>query len=369
MKKNNKPFEKLKLSPDDRGIFIQDQGDLTNEFAQGSKGNVTLQDVGWEVAPLVPPYLTVGIESELEKLVSDLADEAGLSEVALARFLVEVGIISLAGSTTQTNDPTSVGFNIAGEIEFDNAIMEVGDIIDLGAGNDRINAKSGNDIVFGGDGEDNLRGQQGNDALFGGADDDVLDGGAGNDFLSGDGGNDVLKGGKGQDRIEGGDGADLVIAGNGGDNENIRLGASSSSTDVFSRDNFEDVVQSAASFAENGTDTVFLYSDGQKTAGAETIARDVIDLSDAFDFSSNGLTSEQREAELSEAFYVSGINLNDRGGDGSAGDAGNDNTWFILHEDADGTDVSAPPEIVTVEIDGFVFEWDVNGGDPGWSEM
>ena len=161
-----KPNNRSRIALDDRGVYVNDPGGHKNGVYIGTEGNVTLEDVGWEAGLFSP---TVTVESELEKLISDLADEAGVTEIEFASFLFTVGIISLAGSATQTLFPSSPGWSISGELELDNAIMEVGDIVNLGDGNDVIRAGTGNDIVFGGDGNDQLRGEDGNDALFGGA--------------------------------------------------------------------------------------------------------------------------------------------------------------------------------------------------------
>jgi Ca2+-binding RTX toxin-like protein len=138
-------------------------------------------------------------------------------------------------------------------------------IIDGGAGDDRISAGTGNDVVHGGadddyvvgmGGQDSLYGDGGNDQLYGDGvqgeyatftplsqhGDDVLDGGDGDDKLYGDGGNDRLIGGAGDDYmqgdssrldnvpltihgrdfLDGGDGADRMI---GGGLDDVLLGA------------------------------------------------------------------------------------------------------------------------------------------------
>ena len=93
----------------------------------------------------------------------------------------------------------------------------LGDIVQLGAGNDGIDARSGNDVVFGGDGNDRMSGGAGIDVLVGDKGNDVLGGGAGDDILFGNAGNDVLFGGAGDDRCLGGSGNDVINGGAGDD--------------------------------------------------------------------------------------------------------------------------------------------------------
>ena len=62
------------LDPADQGVFVEDTGDLTNDIVFGTRGNVTMMDVEWEGDF---PTETIEMESPLEELISDLADEAG----------------------------------------------------------------------------------------------------------------------------------------------------------------------------------------------------------------------------------------------------------------------------------------------------
>jgi Ca2+-binding RTX toxin-like protein len=111
------------------------------------------------------------------------------------------------------------------------------DVIDAGAGDDRVLASWGDDRVQGGTGADALAGLAGNDILEGGDDDDdldgdgtstsgylgsvegarhgsdFLDGGAGNDKIKGDGNADQLFGGIGNDRLYGDTGVPSSDAG------------------------------------------------------------------------------------------------------------------------------------------------------------
>uniref|UniRef100_UPI00125F1C58 Ig-like domain-containing protein n=1 Tax=Acinetobacter guerrae TaxID=1843371 RepID=UPI00125F1C58 len=67
------------------------------------------------------------------------------------------------------------------------------------------------DVINGGAGNDRLYGFGGNDTLNGGAGNDILRGGEGNDTLNGGAGNDYLNGGSGQNTFNGGSGSDTVF--------------------------------------------------------------------------------------------------------------------------------------------------------------
>jgi uncharacterized protein (TIGR03118 family) len=85
------------------------------------------------------------------------------------------------------------------------------------AGDDRVNGRAGDNAIDGGDGNDVLLGQAGNDVIFGGTGNDFIDGGEGDDVLAGGAGSDVLIGGAGNDRIAGGAGLDTLFGGTGSD--------------------------------------------------------------------------------------------------------------------------------------------------------
>jgi Ca2+-binding RTX toxin-like protein len=101
-----------------------------------------------------------------------------------------------------------------------------GDMIQGGAGNDRIQLSNGrqmgemwisHSVAQGGSGDDTITGGLGGDAASGGVGNDVLAGGGGDDRLTGDAGNDTLLGGAGQDTVEGGDWADSLSGEAGND--------------------------------------------------------------------------------------------------------------------------------------------------------
>lgn len=85
------------------------------------------------------------------------------------------------------------------------------DIVDGGAGNDKIKGLGGFDILTGGDGKDRLLGGTGSDLLYGGRGNDRLFGGEGSDELYGHGGRDRLDGGDGFNDLYGGGGRDRLI--------------------------------------------------------------------------------------------------------------------------------------------------------------
>lgn len=131
-------------------------------------------------------------------------------------------------------------------VNFENLMTGAGDdviigtddtnLIDSGAGNDRVFGRGGDDALIGGDGDDILFGEDGNDTLeggngndrlfggkgndeiIGGEGDDVIVGKAGNDNLVGDGGDDIILGNFGNDFLTGGAGNDALYAGTGNDN-------------------------------------------------------------------------------------------------------------------------------------------------------
>jgi Ca2+-binding RTX toxin-like protein len=99
-------------------------------------------------------------------------------------------------------------------------VVDVGsgnNVVNGGAGDDRMTTGNGNDTIDGGTGNDTLSGGNGNDTLVGGTGNDDLSGGNGNDTLSGGTGHDVLNGGAGNDILDGGAHADTLIGGAGDD--------------------------------------------------------------------------------------------------------------------------------------------------------
>ena len=119
--------------------------------------------------------------------------------------------------------------------------------VDLGNGNDRLNASSltfginadgggghdlletgsGNDSIDGGAGRDTINAGAGHDLVYGSSQDDWINGESGNDTLIGDSGNDQLDGGDGDDSILGLNGDDLIFGADGDDIVNTGAGADS----------------------------------------------------------------------------------------------------------------------------------------------
>ena len=108
-------------------------------------------------------------------------------------------------------------------------------MIDGGAGNDRISGGKGDDTLSGGLGKDRLDGRaSGDDRMNGGDGADVLLAKDGFDRMYGDGGNDTLIFGAGD-----GDAADIGTGGAGSDTFVIRKGADAEITDFTEVDRLD----------------------------------------------------------------------------------------------------------------------------------
>lgn len=142
--------------------------------------------------------------------------------------------------------------------------MDSDDAIIGGTGNDRIFGEDGNDIILGGDGDDRLFGNDGDDQLYGQDDNDRLIGGDGNDLLNGGAGNDGLLGDAGNDILYGEDGDDFLIGGTGQDylygdagNDNITGGDDADYIDGGDDDDKIDGGEGADTIdGGNGNDTI-----------------------------------------------------------------------------------------------------------------
>jgi Ca2+-binding RTX toxin-like protein len=88
-------------------------------------------------------------------------------------------------------------------------------VLDGGAGDDKIFGHLGNDIINSGDGDDFVYGDLKSQTNEDGA--DTIDAGAGNDTVLGQGGDDIIDGGADNDRLIGGGGDDIVVGGTGDD--------------------------------------------------------------------------------------------------------------------------------------------------------
>jgi Ca2+-binding RTX toxin-like protein len=206
-------------------------------------------------------------------------------------------------------------------------------------------------------GADTLNGGEGNDNIFGGGGSDELNGGTDNDTLNGQGGNDVIDGGDGVDVIHAGAGEDTIFGGNGGDNDTIFLDGGPLSG---GRDSAVDTIVAAADFAANGTDTVWGYE--EDTAGV-IIVDDIFDFSAALDFDGGVLGDEADELGAFLTFdFDNGVGFSEL--EETATPA---NVWFAISELSTDAEPNVT-EVVTVTVDGFVFEWDTAGAD-NWVDI
>lgn len=214
-------------------------------------------------------------------------DDQALS--VTVRDVNEIGVVVTGTSNNNTISPTSQYMTTA----FDDTIYALGgnDIIDGGAGADRMEGGTGNDtyyvdqfsddgiagnddqvIELTGEGTDivnskvsyilsanvenltligpgpiNGTGNDLNNVIRGTNDVNILVGGAGNDSLQGFGGSDSLFGGIGNDSLDGGLGADILEGGDGNDTYYI---------DAFSIDGISNNDDIVVEFAGAGIDTV-----------------------------------------------------------------------------------------------------------------
>lgn len=145
------------------------------------------------------------------------------------------------------------------------------DVLNGGAGNDKVYGQGGDDVINGGTGNDILQGDRVDYGMpysytaSGVAGKDYIDGGEGDDQIFGDGGDDTLLGGAGADLIVGDSiaidpslhGADTIRGGSGNDSI-IGLGGN----DVIYGDDGDDVllgdgVESDIALAHHGDDTLY----------------------------------------------------------------------------------------------------------------
>ncbi len=127
------------------------------------------------------------------------------------------------------------------------AKIRVANLVEGGAGNDRLVGTDAPDDIFAGEGNNTINGRGGNDRVTsGGGQDtittssgnDVINSGGGNDVIVSRGGDDVIDAGDGNDRIIAGDGKDVITGGNGNDwifggNGNDTINAGLGSDNVY----------------------------------------------------------------------------------------------------------------------------------------
>ncbi|EIJ34261.1 calcium-binding protein [Thiothrix nivea] len=159
--------------------------------------------------------------------------------------------------------------------------------IELGAGNDTVQAGVGNDALYGGYGDDQLMGgvgddflsgQEGNDTLHGNDGADRLEGGNGNDHLLGGAGNDILHGNVGNDTLEGGAGADTLDGGAGNDlirySQTAEAGSHANVSGIFNATEADTLLN----FDADGSDTLVFSGDFAQTNMRGTITAGVVNL-------------------------------------------------------------------------------------------
>ncbi|NVK14513.1 MAG: M10 family metallopeptidase C-terminal domain-containing protein [Rhodobacteraceae bacterium] len=146
--------------------------------------------------------------SRIDMRATRFSDIGGLTgNVGIARGTIVENAITGSGNDTVTgNDADNVIQTGAGD-----------DRLLGGTGDDQLFGRIGNDVLIGGSGNDTLRGDAGTDRQYGGTENDVLDGGAGTDTLYGDEGSDTLYGGDDRDYLNGGADADVLFGGQGND--------------------------------------------------------------------------------------------------------------------------------------------------------
>ena len=163
-KKNGNPVSagknQVALDEDKRGTF-QEVFDPKNATVLGTNGNVTVSG------------------SELDTLISQIEAALG-DDTDVRQVLIDIGVIDDNGTQDTTDDTAQIG-----------DVVDLGDGNDVMWGDDNQPETTGNDIILGGEGNDQLRGDGGNDALFGEEGNDVLNGDEGDDYMTGGTGNDV----------------------------------------------------------------------------------------------------------------------------------------------------------------------------------
>jgi Ca2+-binding RTX toxin-like protein len=147
-----------------------------------------------------------------------------------------------------------------------------GTVIDAYAGDDVVNAGAGDDRISGMDVNDNIGGGAGNDYIYGGDGNDSLGDILGSNAIIGGYGSDYIASGRGDDWIYGGPNADIIYAGAGDDHiwhsaaESGPIGSEHRPTEGFP-DHSEDYIDCGP-----GNDEVTLsIEDHDRAIGCETI--------------------------------------------------------------------------------------------------
>jgi Ca2+-binding RTX toxin-like protein len=142
------------------------------------------------------------------------------------------------------------------------------DTINTGKGNDVVNSGGGNDVIFSRGGDDVIDAGDGNDRINAGDGKDVITGGNGNDWISGGDGDDIINAGLGRDKVYGGYGSDTLVL-NAGDGQ-ARI-FDYESVDKFSlgsgltRDSISVKIQGENTILSSGSDVLAILQDIQTT--------------------------------------------------------------------------------------------------------
>ena len=291
-------------------VIIYEQDDTGNgPSLGGGPGSDTLDLSHFQTGLTVK--LTSGIQSENDSVWQNIAAPNANPNLPGRGWFSFLGFENLIGSSF--NDTLT---GSGGAWNLDN-------VIDGGAGDDKILGLDGNDTLIGGAGNDRLEGGLGSDTASyatstaavtvnlalttvqktGGAGNDILKGienltgGSGNDRLMGNSSANVLDGGAGNDILIGGSGADTLIGKDGSDtliggfgNDTYKLGINAFLRDTITIDEVSgsgiDVVEIAEDWSDvqtasrvtretvlnqDGSMTNYAFIDGVTTGGAITI--------------------------------------------------------------------------------------------------
>ena len=182
-------------------IFAWLAGGPTSGEVSGNSVVFTLYDQGGSDT-LDLSYMTDAARLDLrDESFSDFGSLIGVMGIA-RDTVIENAVLGSGDDRVTGNDAANVIDLGAGD-----------DSLEAGLGSDNISGGAGFDTIQGGGGDDSLFGQGGADSLLGGEGADWLDGGDGFDQMIGGGGNDRMYGGATADRVYGGDGDDWISGG------------------------------------------------------------------------------------------------------------------------------------------------------------
>jgi len=199
------------------------------------------------------------------------------------------------------------------------------DFIELGSGDDVLDALAGADTVSGGEGKDSIQGGAGNDQLWGGNGDDELQGGPGADELYGGAGADtfVFLLGDGQDVLVGGAGSDTLRFGPGIEPEQVRVSRSSGSLLLTFQNSTDSLTLRDALITTGGSD---MLSPLERVEFSNGVVWTLTDLLSQLNTGTAGNDSLVGSAENDDLRGLAGDDTLEGalGNDTLQGDAGND---------------------------------------------